>query len=74
MKGKNYERVLLFIACLVAILWGITIIVQTIFPNHPTPDSVNQVMIIVATGFFGGAVVANIRSSKNNSDKDEDGA
>lgn len=71
MRGNNYDRVLLFIACTVTIIWGITIIVQTIFPKHPTPDSVNQVMVIVATGFFGGALVANIRrAGKDDNDAD----
>lgn len=72
MKGKNYDRVLLFIACLVAVLWGVTIIVQTIFPNHPTPDSVNQVMIIVATAFFGGSVISSVRKKNGDDGKNGD--
>lgn len=68
MKGKNYDRVLLFIACLVAILWGVTVIVQVIFPDHPIPGSVNSVMIIVATGFFGGSVISNVRRKNGDGD------
>lgn len=64
MRGKNYDTVLLFIACTTTILWVITIVVQMIFPGHPAPDSVNTVMIIVAGGFFGGAAVSNL--TKNN--------
>lgn len=71
MKGKNYDRVLLFIACTVTVLWAITIVVQTIFPKHPTPDSVNQIMVIVATAFFGGSIISNIRK-KNGIEKSED--
>lgn len=71
MRGTGYDRVLLFIACTVTILWGISIIIQTIFPNHPAPDSVNQVMIIVATGFFAGSVVTNVRRRNGNGDDKE---
>lgn len=66
MKGTNYDKVLLFIACTVTILWVITIVVQTIFPNHPTPSSVNTVMIIVAGGFFGGAAASNLTKKNGN--------
>lgn len=63
MRGNGYDKVLLFIACTVTILWTITIIVQTIFPSHPVPTSVNEVMVIVATGFFGGSIIANVKKN-----------
>lgn len=69
MRGKNYDKVLLFIACTVTILWVITVVVQTFFPNHPTPDSVNTVMIIVATSFFAGSAASSIR--RGNGDRKE---
>lgn len=58
---RAYDKVLLAIAILVAGVWAISIIVQTIFPDRQPPDSVNQVMIIVATGLFGGSVLASIK-------------
>lgn len=71
MKGKSYDRVLLFIACLVTIIWGVSIVIQTIFPKHPAPDSVNQIMIIVATGLFTGSVLANIRKNGGGNSDDK---
>jgi hypothetical protein len=75
MKGKGYERVLLFIACTVTALWALTVVVQIIFPNHPIPAAVNNIMMIVATSFFAGSLASNVRSKNgngNNPKKDGD--
>lgn len=69
MRGRNFDRVFLFIACTVTVVWGITILVQTIFPKHPAPSSVNEVMVIVATAFFSGAVIANVRKGNGKDDE-----
>lgn len=63
MGKRGYDRVLMFIACTVTIVWAITIMVGTFFPSHPTPPAVNEVMVIVAGGFFTGAVASTFRKN-----------
>lgn len=65
-SGSAYERTFLGIAITVALVWTIATIVQVIFPRHAVPVSVNAIMGIVATSFFGGAVFQSRRNGNGN--------
>lgn len=56
--GSRYEKALIALGSFVLIVWGIAVLVQVAFPSHPAPEAVNIVTPIVATGLFGGAIVA----------------
>lgn len=65
--GSAYERTFLGIAVTVTVVWAVATLVQVAFPAHVVPLTVNATMGIVATGFFGGALVAGRRSNGNGS-------
>lgn len=64
-SGSAYERTFLGIAVTVTVVWAVATLVQVAFPAHVVPLTVNATMGIVATGFFGGALVAGRRSASN---------
>lgn len=59
--SETYERVYLGIAITVTIVWTVATLVNVVVPGHPVPPYANIMMGIVASCFFGGAVIQNQR-------------
>ena len=60
-RTDSYERVFLGIALTVTLVWAISNLIAVAVPDHPVPQYVNYVMVIVAGAFYGGAVLENRR-------------
>lgn len=69
-RGSAYERTFLGIAITVTAVWAVATLFQVVSPSHVVPNTVNYVMGIVATGFFGGALIAG-RKNGNGKNGDE---
>jgi MFS-type transporter involved in bile tolerance (Atg22 family) len=61
-----YERVFLGIAITVTIVWSVATLVQIAFPTRVVPEYANFIMMTVAGGFFGGAVLSSKRNVNSN--------
>lgn len=73
-EQSAYERVFLGIATTVTIVWSIANLVQVVSPVRQAPTSVNVIMGIVATSFFGAAVYAGRRAERNGNGKPRTGS